>query len=106
MPYGHPEPAGCVVPAVRPALRPGGGRAGDGRRGRDGAGALFQAGGALMRGKAAACEKRAALAVTGGAASFALRPRLSWERGFSALFSPFFPLLHTSLSHFLFTIFL
>ena len=25
---------------------------------------------------------------------------------FSALFSPFFPLLHTSLSHFLFTIFL
>ena len=106
MPYGHLEPAGCIVPAVRPALRPGSGRAGDGRRGRDGAGALFQAGGALMRGKAAACEKRAALAVTGGSASFALRPRLSWERGFSALFSPFFPLLHTSLSHFLFTIFL
>ena len=45
-PYGHLEPAGCIVPAVRPVLRPGSGRAGDGCRGRDGAGVLFQAGGA------------------------------------------------------------
>ena len=34
-----------------------------------------------MRGKAAACEKRAALAVTGGSAPFALRPRLPWGAG-------------------------
>ena len=39
-----------------------------------------------MRGKAAACEKRAALAVTGGSAPFALRPRLPWGAAFPRCF--------------------
>ena len=60
MPYGHLEPAGCIVPAVRPALRSGSGRAGDG------------------------C--RASVAVTGGSAPFALRPRLPWGAAFPRCF--------------------